>query len=291
MRKIIFPVCLFISSLLGAQPYLDIARFNYSYSPESGLGEKANSLKSHFFNISLTLPIELQKDGDAFIVNPFFDHNQGGVSGKNFHVVSQGLFLGFLKKDLFKNWNFLTSFILRRNKQAGKKLEDDWQYGGIILTTWRRNQFASLKFGVYYNKEFFGNYFMPLVGIDWKINSKNNLFGVLPGSMVFEHKVSQKFYYGSLFRALTNSYRLQTIDPCFSGDCSAKNYLRIDDNQSGIFADAYLSKKIVLTAETGYTILRKYRFGFKGKNIHLHTDYKNDNFYFRTTLAYRLRFR
>jgi len=144
-------------------------------------------------------------------------------------------------------------------------LPDDRQYGGVILTTYKKNQSLSLKFGIYYNKEFFGNYFIPLVGIDWQINKKNNLFGVLPGNMIFEHKVNQKFYYGTSFRALTNSYRLQTTDPCFSGDCTARNYLRVDDNQLGIFADVYPFKKIVLTAETGYTILRRYGYGFKGK--------------------------
>ena len=74
-------------------------------------------------------------------------------------------------------------------------------------------------------------------------------------------------------------------------DCSGKNYLRIDDNPLGIYADTYLSKKIVLSAEAGYTILRRYRYGFKGENIHYKTDYKNDNFYFKASLAYRLRLR
>jgi hypothetical protein len=32
------------------------------------------------------------------------------------------------------------------------------------------------------------------------------------------------------------------------------NYLRIDDNQLGIFATVYLSKKIVFTSETGCTV-------------------------------------
>jgi hypothetical protein len=255
------------------------------------LGDKTNPLESHVYNISVTVPIELRKDGDAFIINPFFDHNQGNVSTRDFHVFSQGALLGFLKKDIFKNWNLLSSFILRTNRQAEKKIDDSWQYGGVILTTWKKNQFASLKFGIYYNKEFFGNYFIPLIGIDWRINEKNNLFGVLPGNMSFEHKVSEKFYYGSTFRALTNSYRLQTIDPCFSGDCSAKNYLRVDDNQLGVFGEVYLSKKFALNAEIGHTILRRYRFGFEGENIHLQTDYKTDNFYFRTSLSYRLRFR
>ena len=164
---------------------------------------------------------------------------------------------------------------------------DDWQYGGVLLSTWKKNQDLSFKFGLYYNKEFFGNYFIPLVGLDWKIDSKNNLFGVLPGSMTFEHKVTSRFYYGLAFRAFTNSYREEPVDPLFVG----YNYLRIDDNPLGIYADTYLSKKIVLSAEAGYTILRRYRYGYKTENIHTKTDYKCDNFYFKASLAYRLRFR
>jgi hypothetical protein len=291
MRIITFLVSVLICARVSAQPVLDIARFNYSYSPESGLGEKENPLHSQFFNMNVTLPIELKKGGDAFIINPFFEHNQGEVSGNDFHVVSKGLFVGFRKKDLFPQWDLLTSFIVRRNKEAEKDVEDDWQYGGALLATWRKDEFTSIKLGAYYNKEFFGNFFVPLIGIDWQINSRNNLFGVLPGSLWFEHKVSQKVFYGGTFRALTNSYRLQTIDPCASGDCSGKNYLRIDDNQLGVFADWYPAKRIVVTGETGYTILRRYRYGFKGDDVHLQTDYKNDNFYFRASLSYRLRFR
>jgi hypothetical protein len=291
MGKVLFVVLLFMSCTICGQPYLDIARFNYSYSPKQGLNEKTSPLRSNFFTADVTLPIELKKGGDAFIANPFFTNNTGEVSTRDFHVISEGFLLGFLKKDIFPNWNLLSSFIVRRNTQVDVKSEDDWQYGGIILTTWKKNQDVSFKFGLYYNKEFFGNYFMPLVGLDWKINARNNLFGVLPGYMIFEHKVTSKFYYGFAFRAFTNSYREETTDPCFSGDCSGKNYLRIDDNPLGIYADTYLSKKIVLSAEAGYTILRRYRYGFKGENIHYKTDYKNDNFYFKASLAYRIRLR
>src|SRR5438874_792713 len=132
-------ISVLVSTVLSAQPYIDIARFNYSYSPESGLGKKENPLSSQFFNINVTLPITI--------------------------------------------------------------------------------------------KSFSENFFVPLIGIDWQINPRDVLFGVLPGSLWFEHKVNQNFFYGGTFRALTNSYRLQTIDPCASGDCSGKNYLRIDDNQ------------------------------------------------------------
>lgn len=274
-----------------SQPYLDIAKINYLHTPKKGFNHKSNPLLSDFYSINVTLPVELRKGGDAFVINPFFDHNQGTVSNRSFHVVSQGLAAGFLKKFNHNEWSLLPTFILRRNKEAGKKVNDLWQYGGALLATWKKNPSVSFKLGLYYNKEFFGNFFMPLAGIDWKIDSKNNLFGVLPGNMVFEHKVSKNFYWGAAFRALTNSYRLQTTDPCISGDCSGKNYLRVNDNQLELFADTYITPKIIFSAEAGYTAFRKYRFGFRGKILHNYTDLENDNFYIRTSLAYRLRFR
>ena len=289
MKKIILLSCIIFHLLSYAQPYLDLVKLSYSYSPKKALNEKSSPLQSNFFTADITLPIELKKGGDAFIINPFFTNNQGEVSAKDFHVISKALLIGFLKKDIFPNWNLLSSFIVRRNAEVDIVLNDDWQYGGIVLATWKKNQDVSFKFGLYYNREFFGNYFMPLVGLDWKINAKNNLFGVLPGYMIFEHKVTPRFYYGFAFRALTNSYLEEPGDITFPDQ--GKYYLRIDDNPLGMYADTYLSKKIVLSAEAGYTILRRYRYGFKGENIHYKTDYKNDNFYFKASLAYRLRLR
>jgi hypothetical protein len=130
---------------------------------------------------------------------------------------------------------------------------------------------------------------MPLLGIDWKINERTNLFGVLPGSMVLERKVKDGFFIGASFRALTNSYRLNNTDSCLNGDCSAKNYLRINDNQLGLFADLYFLKRMVFSTEAGHTILRTYRYGSRGNNLHTKRDIDNDNWYIRGTLAYRLR--
>jgi len=288
MKKLfLFSCVMVIHLILYAQPYLDIVKLNYNYSPLKGLNEKPSPLRSNFFTADVTVPIELKRGGDAFIINPFFTNNTGEVSTNDFHVTSKALLVGFLKKDIFPGWNLLSSFIARRNTETGIKSKDDWQYGGVILATWKKNQDVSFKFGLYYNKEFFGNYFIPLVGLDWRIDAKNNLFGVLPGYMTFEHRVTSRFYYGVAFRALTNSYREEAVDPLPGG----YNYLRIDDNPLGIYADTYLSKKIVLSAEAGYTILRRYRYGFKDENVHTKTDYKNDNFYFKASLAYRLRFR
>lgn len=285
-------ISLFLGNFIYTQPLLDIFKFNYVHSPEKGLNEKQHPVQYSFYSFNITAPLELKKDGDAIILNPFFDHNQGSVSGEHFHVVSQGLATGFLKKNKEKTKSLLTTFIIRKNFEAHQGLQDVWQYGGYVLYSWKTRSGIWLKAGAYYNSEFFGTFFIPIGGIDWKVNEKNNLYGVLPGNFVYEHKVNNKFYYGGVFRALTNSYREPTLpDPCLSGDCSAKEYFRVDDNQLGLFGDYYLGKRIVLTLESGYTILRHYRFGLKGKDIHTYTNYKNDNFYFKAGLEYRFRFR
>jgi hypothetical protein len=282
--------CLFLSLCVFSQPYLDLAKVSYTHNPKQGLNKKTNPAYTDLYSINLTLPVELQKNGDAIIINPFFDHNKGKISNRSFSVISQGASLGFLNKLKKTSWSIYTAFILRKNKEAKRGLDHDWQYGAVALASHEKNEFITLKFGLYYNKEFFGNYFMPLAGLYWKINKKNNLFGVLPGNMNYEHKINERFYYGAIFRAATNSYRRETIDPCFSGDCGSKNYLRIDENQLGLFMDIYLSKNIVLSGESGYTLLRRYRFGTKGEQLHSYTNYRNDNIYFKLSISYRMRF-
>lgn len=288
IKQIAFSLWLLLPCLTNtAQPYLDVGKLGYYYTPSPG---KATGIRSQLYSINVTLPIELKKGGDAIILNPFLDRNHARSGDRDLRVGSTGIMAGFLKKGIASKWDLMAGVIVRKNKEVEEGLGNDWQAGGLVLATFNQNESRSFKFGAYYNREFFGNFLMPLIGIDWKINERTNLFGVLPGSMVVERKVSPGFYFGAAFRALTNSYRLRTIDPCFSGDCSAKKYLRINDNQLGLFGDVYFLKRIVFSAEAGHTIMRKYRFGVKGDKLHTYTDFENDNWYVKGMLAYRLRF-
>ena len=77
---------------------------------------------------------------------------------------------------------------------------------GAILDSYKKKQQLTWKLSLYYNMELSGEYFVPLIGIDWRIDKNNNLFGVLPGNLVFEHKVNHWFYCGADFNAITNTY-------------------------------------------------------------------------------------
>ncbi|HSR37464.1 MAG TPA: hypothetical protein VLL95_01015, partial [Phnomibacter sp.] len=86
-----------------------------------------------------------------------------------------------------------------------------------------------------------------------------------------------RLYWGSTFRAITNSYRLQN-----------GQYLRIDDNQISLYLDAYVAKHICLTLEPVYGIMRKLRTGLEGKNYLTNRNW-GDGPFIKLSASYRIR--
>jgi hypothetical protein len=130
------------------------------------------------------------------------------------------------------------------------------QIGGAFVLNNKRNDNLTWKLGLYVN---------------------NDLFGVLPGNLTYEHKINEHFYYGANFRAITNSYG------------NTNGYWRIDENQLGIYLDTYFNKNFVLNIEAGHSLLRKIRTG--AKDVFKFDANVNDNFYAKASFAYRVRFK
>ena len=152
-----------------------------------------------------------------------------------------------------------------------------FQFGGVALAAYSRLPHQVFKFGVYANAEFFGLFIVPLIGIDWRIDSKNNLFGILPGRLTFEHQWSNKFYGGATFRAPTNSFRL------LNGQ-----YMRIDDNQLSLYLDYYPADSICITLEPGVGIFRKLRTGIHGRDYIMDVKW-GDGPFIKLSASYRIR--
>ena len=179
---------------------------------------------------------------------------------------------------LDKNHWSLTMTAIPRFNSEGLKLENSFQIGGLLLASYKKKETLKYKFGVYVNNEFFGVFVMPLAGIDWKINARNNLFGVLPGRLTFEHRLSDHFFTGGTFRAITNSYRLNN-----------GGYLRIQDNQLSAYLDCYATKHVVFSAELGYGISRNLKSGVERNKNYL-TDYQwGDGMFIKLCSSYRVR--
>lgn len=280
--------CLMVCVKQGtAQPYLDLVNTRYIHSPDAGIiNRNKEKIQLNYYNISTTIPLLFKNKQDAVIVSPFFEKWQFELANKNEKHQYYGLALPVsLLKQIKPKWTVLVTGILRMNdSSAGFAMKR--QAGGAVIFTYSKKENLIYKFGAYVNGEYFGLFIVPLLGIDWQINSKDCIFGILPGTLTWQHLLSQKMAYGVAFRAQTNSYSRTTA-----------KYTRIDENQLGGFIDLYLSKDIVLNAETGHSLFRKIRTDkirpcISGNCNQKYDDYNvNDNIYFKLSLGYRISLR
>lgn len=132
-------------------------------------------------------------------------------------------------------------------KIAGADLDaefsDVFQIGAYSLFTVTESEKFRYKFGLYYNREFFGNFFIPLVGIDWKVSDRLTIYGTLPNSMKFSYAVApSRVNAGLAFRSLTRSFRGEDVN----------TFVRYNELQFKTFFDFYITKKNVVFVEGGY---------------------------------------
>ena len=264
-----------------SQPYIDLVSIRYVSSPAKTPKNKDQIASPlNYFNFSFTAPIQFNNKKNALILSPFFERWQTSMDSVHvFHPFHYGLVLpvSLLVPIGHSNWNLLTTAIVRMNHAVINQY-GEWQFGGYAIASYKKSPKLTYKIGVYVNGDFFGLFVIPLLGIDWQINDKESLFGVLPASLTFEHKLNNHFYTGAVFRTFTNSYH-----------DSGNNYMRIDENQLGIFYDIYMGKNILLNLEAGHSVFRKIR---TGPHYEINNSWNDqDNFYFKCMIAYRFRLR
>ncbi len=259
---------------LSAQPYVDPLNLRYTYAFRNTAAFATPH--SHLY-IGSDLPIKL-KATTYLLLSPFYERWQIDSGAKKDivpTVQSLALPVGLIFP-LKNKWSLTLMGIVRKNGEAlfGMK---SLQVGGTGFASYAVRPDKKFRFGMYMNTDFFGFFFMPLLGTDWRINKKNYLFGLLPGRLTWEHQWSPKLYGGLTFRAITNSFRL-----------TQNQFLRLDDNQLSAFLDFYPAKNWVLTLEPGYGLFRKIRTG-ADKRTYLLTRNWGDGVFIKLSGSYRVR--
>ena len=281
MRKLFFLLFLFPLKIFS-QPFIDIISANYQFNlANESISKGKMPLTTNIVGVAANIPFKI--DSDYIVVNPSYENQS--LKFKSYDNISTlnsvALPVSWLHQWENQKWKTAFVFITRVNTyQLNNINKSTFQFGGAVLNTYKRKENLKYKFGLYYNSEFFGPFFMPLLGIDWNVNSRLNIFGVLPGSMNIEYKlVPHKFHMGKGFRSITSSYRVQT-----------GSFLRTNDNQPKLFFDCYFTKNSVLSLEAGHTIFRKYKSGIKFE-VENKTENLNvsESYLCKATFAYRIR--
>ncbi|MBK7854343.1 MAG: hypothetical protein IPJ79_05050 [Bacteroidetes bacterium] len=265
-----------------AQPFIDVVNFSlYKSRPTNFFSSDDNSFYSNSFSINSTLPLKLDSN-NLISLNPFVDSHryQLKTNRGSTRYTSIGIPIFFIHQWKNTHWKTSAGFVGRMNKNDDKdETKNIYQYGGVLLNTFWKKESIKFKFGVYLNTEFYGLYVTPLLGLDWRVNKKLNVFGVLPSNMNAEYKLHSRLHTGIAFKGSIASYRIED-----------EFFYRVDDNYIKLFADVYATKKIVLTVEYGHSVLRRIR---TGKRTDSKTEYLNDEkangYFLKAGVAYRIR--
>lgn len=177
----------------------------------------------------------------------------------------------------------ILSGIYRFNYKKGMQpsYEND-QLGGAILYSKKESKKFGWSAGLYYNRETFGDLFLPLIGIDWRPTSRLFCWGTLPQFAVVDYTIAPTIHVGFGFRGLQESYT----------EIVRQSYFSFTEGQVRIFADYYIPKtNFVFTCEVGNTVAREFIFYYhnyrkmQGEETKV---YPTESMFARIGISYRI---
>ncbi|OCB73063.1 hypothetical protein SAMN05192550_0765 [Flavobacterium glycines] len=273
LRSLVF---ILFSTSLYSQSYFEPLQLRHTNA------FKDNHYETSIFKtleISSELPIKINTN-NYLLLNPYYNNTQIALENtfdQPLTVQSLRLPIGFIRQINDSKWSLTFLTLISWN---GEKLftDNNFQFGAISFTTFSKKTNKQIRFGVYANKEFFGWFIIPILGLNWKLNDSNSVFGLLPGRFTYEHKWNSKLYSGLNFRAPLNSYRI-----------NSQQYITLYDNQLSLFLDYYISKPICLTIEPGWSVFKKIRNTTTENNYKINETNRVDGAFIKLSAAYRFK--
>jgi hypothetical protein len=239
MKKVVLVTSILFALQIdcSAQYFIDIFSFNrQAYQVPNG------AQTSNFF-VNAFIP-KVQANGNTIFVRAHYERLD--LKNDSLSATYSSITLPVGMQVQLKNPKVkFTGLIIPKiaGTDLGSSFSEVFQIGAYSLFTVTESEKFRYKFGLYYNREFFGNFFVPLVGVDWKVTERFSVFGTLPQSFKASYSiVPSRLNAGLAFRSMTRSFR---------GEENI-TFVRYNELQFKTFFDFYLSKKNVVFIEGGY---------------------------------------
>lgn len=233
-----------------SQPYIDVVSFNsQSFSSTYKETPKWENKTDDYF-LNFFLPKQF-KNGNVLMVRLNSEMLSSTITPDSSYTsklynVSLPVGFQFLSKN--KKWKTVIMGIPKIASDLKDGIDKhDYQYGAVLLETCEYTENLKIKAGLYYNREAFGNFFMPLIGIDWKATDRIKLYGIMPSNYKVEYAIKKnKLYAGLYFKSFTRSFRLSKTQNF--------DYVRYNEIILKVFMDYFVYKKVLLFGELGYSL-------------------------------------
>ena len=246
-----------LSSQLYAQKSIDLVTLSGSYGfPQSYENQVAENATEYLGSVSFTLPVVLSDNTVIFNnLNYYYSSVQSEADFGDSISIPINLY-GFIlrtgiSQKIDQNSGFQVLLLPRFMSDFYNVDIESFQLGGIAMYERRFNKDLMMRFGAMYNQEFFGPYLVPIVHIDWDVNSELSVVGMLPVYLKAKYKVNEQLEAGFSFFGFTTTYRLG--HPSYQGDYMER--LSID---LALYGRYHIMNNIHVEARFGYSASRYY---------------------------------
>jgi hypothetical protein len=281
---------------IEAQNYVNVLNGRYYYLPSASLKDDNQSVKFNEFRIETALPIEL-KGGNVVGLKPQY---------KTFSLRSDDTVLKDLRLHTFKlpfftyvqfgesRWSVYLDISPKLNSDLKDVTKKHFQIGGMFILFKERNENFFWQFGMFYNQDTYGPFFMPLFGFDWLISEMDYFAALLPAYVIYERKLSPKFYTGFELELSGETFRL-------GGSDYENSYIsQLGENQitfmtePRLFLDFYVIPHLVLYFKSGMRLFHMYEhYTVDDERVEIpeYVEGKlKENFYLEAGIALRFRY-
>jgi hypothetical protein len=145
-----------------------------------------------------------------------------------------------------KNFNLTALLMPTMNSDYKTVKGSDIKFGAIVRGSWKVNDNLTWRALVGYRRQFYGPQYIALVGMDWKVNDKFQIYGDLPSNLTASLAVNEKVNTGFNLFVQSSTYRLD----------NQNRYFEYNTVNPGLFIERYISSKWAVRATGAYTLTR-----------------------------------
>jgi hypothetical protein len=254
----LLPACFLLISLHSySQPYLELvsAQFHIFLAGSGDDPVITDKDCSDWFAASISAPWQMDSN-NVLLFSPSFEYRS--IKESSFSATGyRTLYFPLTWMHAFKNsrYKFSLTGIYRYNSDAYVNFgRDNDQTGGALIIYRKQSENLTYKAGIYYNKEFFGNLWIPFLGLDARIGERIFIWALLPRALMADYTLLSSLHTGIAFRGIEESYRIGTSE--------LTDYFRPNEGYLRLYFDYYIPHTmLVATAGAGHTLRRRYYYG------------------------------
>lgn len=233
-----------------AQGYIEGVNISYEHMPmkiETPNGDQkfsGNNLK-----IATSVPIFLTPNKSKYLIVggnlEAFDFSGTHLDFEVQRVYSISPTFGYSTM-LSKSFN-LTALLMPTMNSDYKDIKgSDIKFGAIVRGSWKVSDKLTWKAILGYRRQFYGPQYVALIGMDWKVNNRWQIYGDIPHSLTASYAVNTKVNTGFNLFVQNSTYRLK----------NQGRYFEYNTVNPGLFAEYYVSPKWAIRGTAAYTLIR-----------------------------------